>query len=703
MRYPHIETAIWDVETDGFLHELTRIHLLVIHDYERNITYTFRRNDIEDTIDDGLDMLEDAELTVGINNIYFDIPALERVYEGVKLRGKVRDAMVMARMCFADQKEKDFRLYEQGKLPGAEIGRHTLKAWGYRLGLHKGDYAEIKEARAIEQGFVTPEEIKAFVWGSWNQEMEDYCIQDVTVTTLLWRKILLARWADEATILEHEIHDLMGRQERNGIYFNVPAAEKLAEELEDTVHKLEQTARKHYGRWWAPTRKHIVAPLWDDKEGLNKAKKYPSARKEYGEDDPHRKVWGAVEIVKKTLNYKDPNRASRTEGALFCPVSCKEFNPHSRQQVVDRFETVYNWHPVDFTETGQPEVSDEVLRKLVNHIPMAFELAEIFYYNKRLGQIKTGKNAWLKKVTLDGKIHAHVNVGGTVSGRASHVSPNLAQVPRVKFIPLKDADGEIVLNAKGKPKMVIGLGREGDHGYDCRVLFYTPEPWTQIGVDLSGIELRCFGERLAKYDGGEYLKLVLSGDPHTYNQMLAGLPTRDDAKRFIYALLYGAGDIKLGSIVKPQADEDEQAAIGDELRERFMKGLPAYRKLIAEVRGYAKQGYIPGLDGRRLFVRSRHSALNTWLQSDAALIAKEWVCQTEADLIDAGFKHGWDGDFVLLLWIHDEMQLAARTPEIAARVQEIAIAAAAKAGKHFSYKCPVDAETKHGNTWADCH
>ena len=688
-RYPRIRTAIWDVETDGLLDKLTRVHCLVIRDFERRVTYRFRRNDVEDTIDDGLDLLEQAEISVGLNCVHFDIPALDKVYESIRMQGKVRDALVMSRMVFANQKEKDFRLFEKGKLPGKLIGSHTLKAWGYRLGLHKGDYMEVMEDRARDQGITDPDEIVKFVWGAWNQEMEDYCVNDVDVTTLLWDRILRAQWPEPATVLEHTIHDLMGQQERNGIYFNVEEAETLAADLEQQAHILEQLAIKHYGNWWVPEKKRIIRALWDDPDGINKSKTYEAPRPEYGEDTS-RAIWGEVVEIKKTLKFKDPVRADRYEGALYCPVKCNEFNPNSRPQIIDRFVTVYKWHPVDFTEKGQPEVSDDVLRKLGDSIPMAHELAEVFYYNKRLGQLKTGPNALIKKTSDDGKIHAYVNVGGTISGRASHVSPNLGQVPRVVI------------------KKGLGLlkGREGDHGWDFRNLFYIPPAlvdlgWGLTGVDLEGIELRCFGERLAKYDNGAYLELVLSGDPHSYNQNLAGLPTRDMAKTFIYALLYGAGDIKLGSIVAPLADEEEQKAIGSRLRERFLAGFPAFGKLLKEVRGYAKAGFIPGLDGRRLYVRSPHSALNTWLQSDAALIAKEWVCRTENYLLDRGLEHSWDADFAFLLWVHDEIQIASRS--LGGVVAECALQAAKDSGLHFGYKCPISASPKHGLTWAQTH
>lgn len=680
---PRIGTAVWDLESDGLLPELTRIHVLVIRDFERRKRYVFRRNEFEDTIDDGLDLLETAEVNVGINNIYFDEQAIDKVYEGFSFQGKTRDALVMARMCFADQKDKDFRLFEKGKLPGKLIGAHTLKAWGHRLGMHKGDYMDDMLALAKEQGIEDPEELRKFVWGTWNQAMEDYCVLDVDITTLMWDRILKMQWAEEATVLEHTIHDLMGQQERNGIYFNVPAAEKLAEELEDASHSLEQKAIEHYGKWWAPAKKRIVKALWDDDDGINKAKKYAPIYPQFGES-LDRAVWAEITLPARSVKFKDVLRGDRTEGAPFCAVVCKEFNPGSRQQIVDRFATVYNWHPVDFTEKGNPQVSDDVLRRLGEDIPMAHELAEVFYYSKRLGQLKTGPGAWLKKVTPEGLIHAYVNCGGTISGRASHVSPNLGQVPAV----MVDKSG-------------ILKGRAGDHGYECRELFYVPEPWVMTGVDLSGIQLRALGARLAKYDGGAYLDIILNGDPHTYNQGIWELPTRGQAKTAIYAFVFGAGDVKLGSIVAPLASEEEQKKLGAHMRDLMMRKLPAFKALMQEVAAFARKGFIPGLDGRKVWVRSKHSALNTWLQDDEAILSKKWVCLTEEYLLDKGLEHGWDADFVFLLWVHDELQQASRG--FGAIIEECSIRAARDAGLHFGYGAPIAAEAKHGSNWAMCH
>ena len=218
---------------------------------------------------------------------------------------------------------------------------------------------------------------------------------------------------------------------------------------------------------------------------------------------------------------------------------------------------------------------------------------------------KNGKGGgWLKALEdyNDGRIHGYVNTNGAVTGRCTHSKPNVAQVPSVK-----------VNKKTGKPK----TGLEGGYGYECRSLFSSPVGYKIVGCDASGLELRCLAHFLAFWDNGEYAKVILEGDIHTHNQEMAGLSERDQAKTFIYALIYGGGDAKLGEIIGGSSKQ------GKVLRDRFMEGLPAYAKLIDAVGRQVAKGYLVGLDGRRLFVRNEYSALNTLLQSAGALIMKQ--------------------------------------------------------------------------------
>lgn len=688
-----LQTVIWDCETNGLLDTVSRMHVLVLKEVETKRTFVFRNNHAENTLRQGIELLRTADLIVGHNILHYDIPVIEKLFGEFNPEGRIRDTLVLTRMIFADEKQRDFGRFAAGRMPGNLIGNHSLDAWGHRLNQHKGNYKKEMEDQGLDP------------WAEWNQEMENYCVQDVEVTTTLWDGCKRREFSEEAIVLEHRIHELMGVQERNGFPFDVAAAQKLAVEVEARFYELANEASAHYGSWYAPSRNHQIAPLWEpneeggpkrkkgkDKNGKpKKSKEFKTPRSEFGEDDS-RAIWADVDIPKVTrarfgsqLFMKD---------VPYCPVRIKEFNPLSRQNVIDRFTTVYDWEPEEFTDTGQPTVNDDVLRNLIDKIPMAYELAEVYFHKKLLGQLHDGKNGWLKLVS-NGKIHPYTNVGGTVSGRASHNSPNIAQVPKV-------VSGKRVNPDTGMKESYIKLGRDGDYGWECRSLFYVPEGWKLVGCDLSGIEFRCLANMTARYDNGTLIDTVLHGDIHEMNREAAGLPSRDLAKTFIYAYMYGAGDWKLGHTVAPLESDDVKIKMGADLRKTFESRLPALGKAVAEIKAQAARGYLIGLDGRRLYVRNAYSALNLKLQSDGALIAKKWLLIYEDMLLDRGYRHGWDGDFAMLAWIHDETQNAARE-EIAPEVAQIAVAAARAAGEYFRFQCPVDAEAKIGTNWAETH
>jgi DNA polymerase I-like protein with 3'-5' exonuclease and polymerase domains len=70
------------------------------------------------------------------------------------------------------------------------------------------------------------------------------------------------------------------------------------------------------------------------------------------------------------------------------------------------------------------------------------------------------------------------------------------------------------------------------YGGECRELFTVPKGWLLFGSDASGLELRCLGHFMARWDKGAYIKEILEGDIHTANQNAAGLSERENAKTF---------------------------------------------------------------------------------------------------------------------------------------------------------------------------
>ncbi len=591
---------IFDIETDGLLDDVTKVHCLVVKivDTGQVITYT------GDGIETGVRCLMGSDLIAGHNVIKYDIPVLEKLYPWFKVdRSKVFDTLVATRLIWANVKETDNQLLKKEQLPGKLFGSHSLEAWGYRLGNYKGDY---------KGG-----------WETFSQEMLDYCVQDVEVTATLFDKIQAENYAQQALDLEHQVAWLMAKQERNGFCFDMAKAAELLTRLVQRRGELERELRDYFGSW------EVQLPDFIPK------------------------------VNNKTRGY--------VKGVPVKKVKVVEFNPSSRDHIADRLITLYGWKPKDFTEGGRPMVDEVVLGKL--SYPPCKQLTEYLLVQKRISQLNEGNQAWMK-CEKNGKIHGSVNPNGAVTGRATHAYPNISQVP-----------------ASGSP-----------YGSECRSLFTVPSGWKLVGADASGLELRCLAHYMAKWDGGKYGDIVLGGDIHTENQKAAGLETRNQAKTFIYAFLYGAGDAKIGSIVGGTASH------GKQLKSKFLRSLPALGRLVEAVQSASARGYLIGLDGRRIHVRSSHAALNTLLQGAGAVVCKTWIVYVEQMMLDRGYKHGWDGDFAFCAFSHDEIQVALRNDDaLIEEYRQITTGAMTKVADTYSFRCPLGTESKVGKDWSETH
>jgi DNA polymerase I len=621
---------VFDIETNGLLPEVSRIHLLTIHCDGKVLVY--RQNENEDTIQAGLAFLADSvtegATLAGHNVIGYDIPVIRKLYPWFDVpEDKVFDTMVFARLKHADTSEMDGKLKVQGRLPGKLYGSHSLEAWGYRLGEMKGEYEG--DTRIADE-----KERKARKWEAWNPDMEEYGVQDVVVTRKLLDRLDPASYSQRAIELEHRTQWILQRQVRFGFGFDDAAASDLYGTL---------TARR------AEIQRELVdtvGPSW----------------------------WGAKTFTPK----RDNKKLGYAAGAPLTPIELKDFNPNSRPHIARFLTRRFGWKPTKFTDGGDPQ-DDEVLSKL--DYPEAKLLAESFLLEKRIGQIAEGAQAWLK-VAKNGRIHGSVNTNGAVTGRMTHSYPNVAQVPSVK--KGKDAAGvEQVLR-----------GAAGGYGFECRACFKSTLG-TLVGADASGLELRCLAHYMARWDGGKYADIVVNGDIHTANQQAAGLPTRANAKTFIYAFLYGAGPDKIGTIV------GKGRSAGLALKNSFLKKTPALKKLVDAVQQKAKVSKsLIGLDGRVLFVRSAHAALNTLLQSAGAVVMKQALVLLDEALQGTGFKPGVDYEFVAN--VHDEWQIDCRK-EIADEVARLAVSSIRQAGEVLGFRCPLDGDAKVGRTWADTH
>lgn len=650
---------IFDIESDGFLDEMTVIHCVHMGDPVTGEQWGYSsRPGADGTVEEGLERLRIADEIGGHNVFRFDIPAIQKIYPDWKPTGYVWDTLALSCLAYPKDELKDIdakkqkrgvypaKFYEKGYFAGQQLG-----AWGYRLGELKGEY---------EAGFAT-----------FNEEMDDYCAQDVKVNIALWHKVWDRFAKDEvprdSVVMENEVLRIIAGQEQHGFCFDVAKAQALEADLLVRKAELDAELRKSFKPWIAPV-KYKGQPVVVEAKRRTKVRRWDENFNEY-----------FVEFAK---------------GETYEKLQLIMFNPASRAHIVNRLCTLYGWKPKVFTASGEPELSEETLDGL--EFPEAPLLKEYLMVDKRLGMLSSGKQAWLGHVKEDGRIHGRVNTNQAVTGRMTHSFPNVAQVP-----------------AGGAP-----------YGKQCRELFHAPNGYLLVGCDAEGLELRCMGHFMGRYDGGAYGDTVVNGDKsqgtdvHTVNQRAVGLNSRDSAKTFIYALIYGGGDAKLGEIIVADMPDEERRSwlaarkseedkekgyriLGGKARKRIMEKLPALGALVDAVQSKVRQqGWIRGIDGRRLPIRKAHAALNTLLQSAGALVMKKALVLMEAEFIAQGWVIGEDLAFVAN--IHDEVQIEAKE-DIANQVATIAADAIRRAGDYFEFRCELAGNSALGRNWAETH
>ena len=452
-------------------------------------------------------------------------------------------------------------------------------------------------------------------WETYSVEMRDYCRQDVRTNVAIYNKQL--PWINNnAKVVQFET--LVGvscyNMTANGFGIRYDDACRL--ELELLSNKAEAMGKL---RLVFPD---IVTPRYSEKV----TEKAPS--KDFVGPMPRRRMKDKTEV----------------------------FNPGSPMQVARRLKDKYDWD-APLNERGTGSVETEIIKDLpFEEIPYLLNYREA---EKALGMVQD----WVRRIDagVSDRIHGNFNHQGTVTGRATHNQPNVAQVDK-------------------NPK-IRRLWYPGIDGY------------VQVGADLSGLELRCLAEMMYDFDNGAYANEILNGDIHTANQEAAGLPTRDNAKTFIYGFLYGAGNAKVGEII------GKSAQAGGKIKQKFLEALPALKQTIDLAKyEFNKNGNVLLPDGRRVPVRSEHRALNTKLQGAGAIISKMWIVLAER-MCDERFGKG---TVKFMAWVHDEVQTAAPA-DIAEEVGKTLVEAAQIAGTRLGYRVPIDAEFDVGEDWSCTH
>jgi len=541
--------AIVDIETDSL--DATKVHCIVAKDIDSGRVYPFPPNLLHEFRDWSLGVKQ----FIMHNGLIFDAPVLNRLL-GTKIKvNQVIDTLVLSQL---------YNPIRDG---------HSLKAWGKRLSMPKGDVDSFE--------VYTP-------------EMLEYCKQDVNITHKVFQELEKEGkgFSDYSSEIEHKIRVIIDKQKKNGFAIDMEKAMGLFNKLKDEADNLEKWSLDNF----APT---------------------------------------VVELKTKTK---------------YIP-----FNIGSRQQIASRLMKL-GWKPKQHTDKGNIIINEAVLDTI--DMSEARKFSRFFLLQKRIAQIKS----WIETCDdRDGRVHGSVMTLKTITGRMSHNSPNMAQIPAVR----------------------------SPYGKECRDCWTVSDTSTHsiVGTDASGLELRCLAHLM---NDTTFTDILLTGDIHTHNMKMAGLTDRDQAKTFIYAFMYGAGSAKIGKIVGAGAKE------GQQLINKFLTSMPSLKRVRDEVTKASAKGKIRGIDGRVLYVRSTHSALNTLLQGAGAVVCKVWLINIMTGVRTLGV------DVKLVASIHDEYQFEVLNTDVK-KFGQITKDAMKDTEKELHMKCPLDSEWKVGKTWAETH
>jgi DNA polymerase-1 len=655
-----MKRLLFDIEADGLLDTITKVHCIACIDVDTGEARDFKPWELEQ----GIAYLSTADILIAHNGLRYDFPALEKLHGFVVPFEKKRDTLVIARLIHPNVKENDSKLNKTllaQKKPtmGDEFGRHTLKAWGIRL----------KENKAAFEG----------PWEVWTQEMHDYCIQDIQTNLRLWKFLDVDRYSQAAIELEHRVAVVCEKITQAGWPFDMQKAGELHAKLTEEKFKYETRLKQEFGGWWKPKTKH-------------------------------------GKILEFTPKVTDRGERALKRGYVAgqpcTQIEWEDFNPSSRPHMMRVLQKL-GWKPTEFTEAGTPKMDEEIIEGIAAEYPQADGLTTYLMLEKRLGQLADGDKAWLKHVGNDLRVHGEYNPMGAVTSRAAHFRPNLAQVPAASS-PYGHECRELFTVPPGWEAVgadMEGLegrcfahylakhdeGRYGDallsgdpHWAVVLAVGYLPTNTTRDKSHQLHTILRETGAKRLFYG-----MLYGSGDEKAGRIVLEAcrLAVKTNPEwAWVYQKFFG-DDLNPGVRKLRQVGQNAKLAV--------ISGIEGFDKLKHHIEHFAEtHGKLPGLDMRRVPVRKAHAALNTLLQSCGAILCKRWLCDADDALMASGLK--WHEDYTILGWVHDEIQIACRIG-LGDRIGEVLTSAARQAGVPYGFRIRLDSKYVKGRTWADTH
>ena len=483
-------------------------------------------------------------------------------------------------------------------------------------------------------------------YDEYSEEMMEYCANDVQLNLKVYEALKRESkgFTSESVNLERDTYKVITKQREHGFMLDITLAQKLLEEFEKEIKLTEKEVHKTF------------------KPRIDRRVIYPQHTK----DGVLRKMGLDTKGKQTRLTDDEYDIFNKGQSTTVVRETEEPFKLGSRQQIGEYLQQ-FGWKPKEFTPTGQPKVDEKILNK-VKDIPEATLIAKYLMLQKRIAQV----SSWLTFlpenliansegcVELAARVHGSVITNGTITGRMSHRDPNMAQIPSLA----------------------------SPYGKECRSCWTVADKFKLVGIDASGLELRMLAHYL---NDEEFTDDIINGDIHTANQKRAGLKSRNQAKTFIYAFLYGAGDAKIGSVIGGNKAE------GKRVKQSFLANFGTLKTFRNRITREAEQnGFIKGLDGRKIFIRSAHAALNSLLQGAGAIVMKRALVIFDELIKENNLLANCVAN------VHDEWQVEVLEKE-AEQLGQLGVDAIRAAGVYYNLNCPLDGEYKIGGNWSETH